>query len=148
MKSSLRVKAQQSSSCYNSALRMLTRREHSLFELEQKLTQKDFEQQQIDQALARLVEQGYQSDERFAEAFIRLRHNQGKGPVKITAELKQRGVTHFDLSVFDFFELAKTVRLKKFGDTVPNNYQEKAKQQRFLQSRGFSFEQINHAIDS
>ncbi len=126
---------------------MLVRREHSLFELEQKLKIKEFEYAQITEALSLLVKQGYQSDERFAEAFIRMRHNQGKGPIKIAAELKQRGVVSFDLSVFDFFKLAKKVKEKKFGVEKVNNYKEKAKQQRFLQSRGFSFEQINYAID-
>lgn len=127
---------------------MLTRREHARLELKQKLQQKDFDEGEIAQVIDTLVEQGYQSDERFTEAFIRLRHQQGKGPLKIAAELKQRGIEHFDLSVFDFFELAGQVREKKFGSALPDNYNERAKQQRFLLSRGFSFEQINTVFKS
>ena len=59
-----------------------------------------------------LIEQNYQSDERFSEAFILMRHNQGKGPLKIASELKQRGINKFNLDVFDWFKLAKEVRNK------------------------------------
>ena len=140
--------AKTANSCYQSALGMLARREHSQLELRQKLTQKDFEQDEIAKAIDTLVNQGYQSDERFTEAFIRLRHQQGKGPLKIAVELKQRGIEHYDLSVFDFFELASAVREKKFGTEMPDNYNDRAKQQRFLLSRGFSFEQINTVFKS
>ncbi len=127
-------------------MRMLVRREHSALELVQKLNLKGFDQPDIEHALNLLIEQNYQSDERFAEAFIQMRFNQGKGPVKIAMELKQRGIDQFDLSVFDFFALAKTVRVNKFGENVPSKYKEKAKQKRFLQSRGFDFEQINQSF--
>ena len=140
--------AKPANSCYQSALGMLTRREHSRLELKQKLQQKDFDEDEITQVIDTLVEQGYQSDERFSEAFIRVRHQQGKGPIKIAAELRQRGVEHFDLSVFDFFQLASAVREKKFGSVLPDNPKDRAKQQRFLLSRGFSFEQINHVFKS
>jgi hypothetical protein len=32
-----------------------------------------------------------------------MRFNQGKGPIKIAADLKQRGIDNFDLSAYDFF---------------------------------------------
>lgn len=132
--------------CYASALRMLVRREHSQFEIQQKLQQKDFEHADIQKAIALLIEQGYQSDTRFAEAFIRMRYNQGKGPIKISLELKQRGVEQFDLSVYEWRDRAKQVLEKKFGSEAPKDYKEKAKRQRFLQSRGFDFEQIRYAV--
>jgi regulatory protein len=93
-----------------------------------------------------LIEQNYQSDERFSEAFILMRHNQGKGPLKIASELKQRGINKFNLDVFDWFKLAKEVRNKKFGDTPPQDFNDQAKQKRFLQSRGFGFDEINEAF--
>ena len=52
----------------------------------------------------------------------------------------------FDLSEFDFYLLAQTIRENKFGKEVPSDYKQKAKQQRFLQSRGFNFEHINNAF--
>lgn len=90
-----------------------------------------------------MIEQKYQSDERFSEAFILMRYNQGKGPVIISSELKKRGIESFDLSIFDWFELAKEVREKKFGQNLSLDYKTQAKQKRFLKSRGFGFDQIN-----
>jgi len=132
--------------CYAAAMRMLVRREHSVFELTQKLTTKEFDSADIEPALNSLIEQNYQSDERFSAEFIQMRFNQGKGPIKISVDLKQRGISHFDLSMFDFYALAQKIRITKFGGEIPSDYKEQAKQKRFLQSRGFDFEQINQAF--
>ena len=122
------------------------RREHSKLELRQKLNLKEFDDAVINDSISLLAEQKYQSDERFSEAFIQMRFNQGKGPVKISMELKSRGISKFDLTLFNWFELAKEVKCKKFGDSKFSDYKEKAKQKRFLQSRGFGFDKINQAF--
>ena len=132
--------------CYSAALKMLMRREHSKLELFNKLKLKGYDDEIIDSAITQLTEQNYQSDERFAEAFILMRFNQGKGPVKIASELKLRGITSFNLSNFDWFKSAKEIRKKKFGDIASSDFKEQAKQKRFLQSRGFSLDQINQSF--
>ena len=134
------------SKCYAAALKMLMRREHSKLELRQKLNLKDFDDAVINDSVSLLTEQKYQSDERFSEAFILMRFNQGKGPVKISMELKSRGISEFDLTLYNWFELAKDVKSKKFGDSRFLDYEEKARQKRFLQSRGFGFDEINQAF--
>ena len=133
----------QQNKCYAVALKMLIRREHSQLELSNKLQLKDFDNTDIKHSINLLIEQKYQSDERFSEAFILMRYNQGKGPVIISSELKKRGIESFDLSIFDWFELAKEVREKKFGQNLSLDYKTQAKQKRFLESRGFGFDQIN-----
>jgi regulatory protein len=127
-------------------MRMLVRREHSTLELTNKLTAKEFDQEDIDAVIASLIQQNYQSDERFAADFIQMRFNQGKGPIKISLDLKQRGIDRFDMSEYDFYALAYKIRKQKFGQAVPSDFKEKAKQQRFLQSRGFSFEHISQSF--
>ncbi len=122
------------------------RREHSKLELFKKLQLKGYDDDVINSSISKLVEQNYQSDDRFAEDFIQMRFNQGKGPVKIALELKMRGINTFDLSTFDWFQLAEEIRQKKFGDVSSLEYKEKAKQKRFLQSRGFNLDQINQAF--
>ena len=136
----------QESKCYSSALKMLMRREHSKLELSQKLQAKGFDIVDINSSISKLVQQNYQSDDRFSEGFILMRFNQGKGPVKIASELKMRGIDTFDLSIFDWFKLAKEIRQRKFGDASSLDYTEMAKQKRFLQSRGFNLDQINQAF--
>ena len=48
----------------------------------------------------------------------------------------------------DWAEQARTVRQRRFGDQVPKNYKERARQSRFLQYRGFTSEQIRAAMRS
>ena len=136
----------QESKCYSAAMKMLMRREHSKLELFQKLQVNGFGVDIINDSISKLVKQNYQSDERFAEDFILMRFNQGKGPVRIVSELKMKGINTFDLSAFDWFELAKEIRQKKFGNQLSLDYKETAKQKRFLQSRGFNLDQINQAF--
>ena len=136
----------QENKCYSSALKMLMRREHSKLELSQKLQAKGFDIVDVNSSISKLVQQNYQSDDRFSEGFILMRFNQGKGPVKIASELKMRGIDTFDLSIFDWFKLAKEIRQRRFGDASSLDYKEIAKQKRFLQSRGFNLDQINQAF--
>ncbi len=128
-------------------MRLLVRREHSVVELTQKLSAKGFEPADIDASIAKLIAQNQQSDARFAADFIQMRVNQGKGSVKISAELTQRGIAQFDLSEYDFYALARQIRQRKFGCDVPSDFKQQAKQKRFLQSRGFSFDHINASFE-
>ena len=101
----------QESKCYSAGLKMLMRREHSRLELFQKLQTKGFDVDVVNDSISKLVEQNYQSDNRFSEEFIQMRFNQGKGPVKIASDLKMRGINTFDLSVFVWFQLGFSLAL-------------------------------------
>ncbi len=136
------------------AMDYLARREHGRGELLDKLTRFGFNADVADDAVAQLVDDGLQSDSRFAEAFVRSRINQGKGPVKIRADLRERGLAGaaIDLALEDadedWYALARDVRLKKFGADTPSEFRDKAKQMRFLQSRGFEPDQIQAAVSA
>ncbi len=140
------------------AMNLLARREHARAELRDKLIKRFGSDgdllTKIDQALTRLAEQGLQCDERFTEAFITSRERQGKGPLRIGQELRQKGVSDTLVSTYlneaeeRWWSLAREVRLKRFGDTPIDSPKEKARQARFLQYRGFSHEQTRDAIAS
>ena len=136
------------------AMDYLARREHGRAELLAKLEKAGFDPDISEDAVARLVDEGLQSDERFVEAFVRSRINQGKGPVRIRAELREHGVNGVvideALAAADenWYELAREVRLKKFGGGQPGDFKEKARQMRFLQSRGFDTDQIQFAVSA
>ncbi|MDH3338461.1 MAG: recombination regulator RecX [Gammaproteobacteria bacterium] len=132
----------------------LARREHGRAELYLKLTKFGFEAHVTEDAIAKLIEDGLQSDQRFAEAFVQSRINQGKGPTRIRAELRERGL---DDSLIDeglvnagqdWVALAREVRVKKFGLDHPLDFKEKARQMRFLQSRGFDQDHIQPAVSA
>ena len=135
------------------AVTFLARREHSRKELYRKLADRGHEDTDIDLALLHLAEKGLQSDERFAEAFVQSRIQRGHGPVKISAELRQRGIADDFISQlimfgeYDWFDLATASYLKKYGDGRPVDYQDKARRLRFLQQRGFDAEQCYEAIE-
>ena len=130
----------------------LSRREHATLELTQKLISKGYEDDEVIAALERLSDQGLLSDARFTEAFINQRINRGSGPLKIRAELRQKGVS--DAMIAEFLderdplwrETAQEVRSKKYGSELPADLKEKARQSRFLQSRGFSTEHTRYAM--
>jgi regulatory protein len=136
------------------AMDYLARREHARGELLVKLTRFGFEPETAEDAVAQLIDDGLQSDERFVEAFIRSRINQGKGPARIRADLREKGVSGglVDLGLEeadeDWYALARNVRLKKFGAATPLNFKEKARQMRFLQSRGFEQDHIQSAVSA
>ena len=136
----------QQNRCYSAALKMLMRREYSQLELLKKLQLKGFDDAIINSSILLLTEQNYQNDERFSEAFILMRYNQGKGPLKIAFELKRRGIKKFNLTAFNWSKLAKEVRIKKFGHGTSLDFKDQAKQKRFLQSRGFGLDEINQAF--
>ncbi|WP_439510153.1 regulatory protein RecX [Marinimicrobium koreense] len=138
------------------AMNLLARREHARDELRTKLLKRFGSEGErvntVDQALARLEEQGLQSDERFTEAFVTARERQGKGPLRIAQELRQKGVSDALVSLYldegdeRWWDLANEVRRKRFGDAPVETPKEKARQARFLQYRGFSHEQVREAI--
>ena len=52
----------------------------------------DYSREEIDAAIKQLKEEGLQSDQRFTEAYIRMRARRGFGPQRIELELRERGI--------------------------------------------------------
>lgn len=136
----------------NMAMNWLARREHSRAELREKLAAREVDPDVIEATIEQLVHDGLVSDTRFAEAFVSARLRRGQGPVRIRAELKRRGVAGelaavtLDSADFDWEQRAAEVRVKKFGAAAPDDLKAKARQQRFLEYRGFTGEQIRAAF--
>jgi regulatory protein len=135
------------------AVSLLANREHSALELSRKLQNAGFDTDEVEKTLHDLQQANLQSDERFAENYLRSRANKGYGELRIRNELKERGVASDLISEclykaeIDWFSLAVEVRCKRFGESNPEDYKERAKQQRFLQYRGFSHEQITESFN-
>jgi regulatory protein len=138
----------------NSCLYLLTRREHSQKELLTKLVAKGFKSADIAPVIAELAAQGWQSDTRYAESYTRHRLKQGYGELAIAYELKQNGITGFDIEsiLFDVTEswlsLIEQVYQKKYPDNKNLSLSERAKRSRFLLQRGFSSTLIQQLFNS
>jgi len=134
------------------AMDLLARREHTRQELVTKLATRDFPEDVAEAVVDRLTEENLQSDVRFTEAFVSMRRKKGQGPIRIQNELQQRGVSqdlqdeYLDSRDDIWRDMIKQVRQKKFGNSSPKNYQQRAKQARFLQYRGFTSEQIRQEL--
>lgn len=137
------------------AIRLLARREYSRGELQARLAAKGHVSEIIAETLDALATEGLQSDTRFAETFVRSRIARGQGPIKIRAELGNRGIdrelTRMALDDaqhtdgVDWFALACDTLAKRFADSgsIPR---ERAQRERFLAGRGFDFDQVRHAL--
>lgn len=138
-----------------SALGLLARREHSTRELTMKLRDRSCPEDIIRETMTELIEEGMQSDSRFAEAFVRMKVHRGNGPVRIQAELLKRGIDdgiirHSLGQYADWWkDLATEAYSKRFADedNDVDDINERARRARFLQQRGFTPDQIRHALN-
>ncbi len=139
-------------------LRLLSRREYSQHELRNRLmapSRKDGSRANpvaVEEALLWAIDRDLQSDERFVEALVR-RSGPRQGLAKIRAQLK---VHKIDAEIINRcldglheseFNRAFTLWEGRFG-TRPENEREKARQFRFLVSRGFRNETAMQVLRS
>jgi regulatory protein len=135
----------------NKAISYLARREHSRYELKQKLLQKfPLQENAINQLLEELSEQRLQSDARFLESFIRHRAKSGYGLLRIKQELSQHHIDQelvlevLENLAIDWFEVLQSLNQKKYGDKPFKDYQDKMKRSQYLYLHGFSHDEIKH----
>ena len=76
---------------YDKAVQLLAARPHFRRELEAKLRQRGFPSEEIEEALARLTEQGYLDDRAAARSLVESRAAKGEGRTRLRAELAKRG---------------------------------------------------------
>ena len=138
------------------ALRFLAAREHSVKELRGKLgrgrTRGGANDATVETVLETLQRDGYLSDSRFAEAFVRSRTGRGQGPAKIRAGLIERGVPRelvdaaLDLDGNVWRELAEDAHARRFGPAPPADRRDWARRARFLSTRGFPSEVVYRTL--
>ncbi len=78
--------------CRVAALRILEYRFNSVVELRRKLAAKKFERETISRTIERLNREKWLDDERFADAFVRMRASKDIGSLRIRRELRAAGV--------------------------------------------------------
>lgn len=142
----------QKSSPLDSALRILTLRDHSEAELRRKLKAKGF-QEGVEETIVRMRELGYLDDARFARSFASSAIRNGRGfGVRLKMELARRGVAEPVIRetlaeiAEEFGEaevLAQTIERRFSGfDPEEASDKEKRKVVAYLQRKGFSLRAI------
>lgn len=128
------------------AVGYLARREYARFELRDKLLATGAPRDEVESVLDELAAQGYLSDERFAHALVRQKHG-AYSQRSIAQTLKAKGVAGEvvaeALAGADADDAVTLVALwrRRFG-RAPADDRERARQVRFLQSRGFGLSAI------
>ncbi|MGS0893627.1 recombination regulator RecX [Burkholderia stagnalis] len=124
------------------ALGYLSRREYSRTELARKLAPYVGEDESVEPVLDALETEGWLSDARFAESLVHRRASR-VGVARVVSELKRHAVDGTLVEEVNArlreteWARAQAVWRKKFG-ALPQTPAERAKQARFLATRGFS----------
>jgi len=136
----------------------LARREHSFFELKQKLQNKlpTTGPDEIQQELERLRDENLQSDTRFVESFVRYRKSRGFGYLSIRDNLRSKFVAEALIERHLFVDdqewtliLQALVMRRLSGRSVLQfGSKEHLRMVRFLRGRGFSQPQIQSSLSS
>ena len=132
------------------ALRLLSQREHSRLELERKLAGHETEPGQLAKALDELQARGFIREERVIESVIHRRASK-LGTSRIRQELARKGLS--GEAVAEALESLRSTELvrarevwqRQFGAPA-SDPREKARQIRFLVSRGFGAEVVRRVI--
>jgi regulatory protein len=136
------------------ALRLLARREHSRLELDLKLRQRRFESVIIEKVLDEYEANDWLNNERFADVFAHQRFDLGYGPLKIIAELQQRGIQSppqwlAGMTDRQWIDSAVRVRDRRFGlSDIRHDWHERGRQGRFLSRRGYASDQVESALEA
>jgi regulatory protein len=131
------------------ALQCLTRRDHSRAELHAKLAVHAESEEELAAVLDALQAERLLSDTRYASQRVAARGARyGNG--RLRQELRHKGVSDPDIEAAlpeagDEGERCRAIWGKKFG-RPPQSAEERAKQMRFLQYRGFSANAIRQAL--
>ena len=132
------------------ALRLLSQREHSRLELERKLAEHETEPGQLAKALDELQARGFISEERVVESVVHRRAAK-LGTARLKQELNAKGLSGEIVSEAleqlrgTELERAREVWARKFGEPATEP-KEKARQIRFLVSRGFAAEVVRKIV--
>ena len=131
------------------ALDILARNETGRAALKRKLAPHAQSEEELEAVLNEMAERGWQSDERYAEAFIHSK-SRSRGRLRLQQELAAKGVdeslVRANLPDRDT-ELANALAVlhKKFA-APPQDFQEKQKQIRFMLYRGFEMDIVQAAL--
>src|SRR5690606_37177411 len=132
------------------ALRLLSGREHSRAELQRKLSQHETEPGELARALDELEAKGFINEQRVVESVLHRRASR-LGAARVRQELQAKGldpqaVAEAVAGLQDSEEpRAREVWRKKFG-VPPLDANDRAKQMRFLLTRGFSSDVVRRVV--
>lgn len=148
---------------YDAALRYLSSRSRSIFEMKKYLSGKGFDAEEIEALISDFCQCGYLDDGAYCLSYFRYAFGRGKGKKKVFYELREKGVDQtvmeiafedfqeeegeaFDERARAFAEAEKVLRLSDLSPGEPVSEKIVARIGRKLQSKGYSSDVIYSVI--
>ena len=134
---------------YDKALSLLAVREHTAKEIREKLLKRGYGDEEVDDAISRLLEEGAIDDARYVESYVRSRiRKDGESVRLMSLRLRERGVAKEALDACvkeygespEYFEALK----KNYGALLLKKGEEGAI--RSLMNKGYTLSEIRRAI--
>lgn len=139
-------------SAFDCALNIITYKDRSKSEVERKLKDKGYTNEEVSLAIDKLIEYGYIDDTKYVNTYIRS-NIMKKGTNRMINELLNNGVDKSiiqeQLSQYDYDEvdIIYDIINQRFLSIDLSNQKEKAKAYNYLARRGFSFSDISRAFN-
>lgn len=143
----------------DAALRHLSSRSRTVFEMKKHLQQKGFEEEQIKALIEEFSSCGYLDDLRYCQEYFNYGFGKGKGKRRVFNELREKGVDQgvidiafgeYDLEIDEVGrareESAKVLRMAGIEDGQPVPEKILARIGRKLQSKGYNSDTIYRII--
>jgi regulatory protein len=143
-------------SAYIDGLKLLGRRELSVAELRSRLIDREYPPDEIDAAVAKLLENGALDDRRVAGAYARTASKvKGRGRLRVARELQTMGIDR-DVAAAAVAEvfgdideramIQRAIQKKLRGGRRPATMQERARLYQFLMRQGFTPGAVSAAL--
>ena len=148
------LKAEEEINVYNYALSVLSRTFKSEKQLRDKLNEKGYDGQFVDNTIIKLKEKKYLDDERYSEILINNKITVSKcGKRRIRQDLYNKGISNEIIdeklrSISDDDELARALSLgiKKLRTIKKDDERRSIKLSNYLVNKGFEFETVKKAV--
>lgn len=138
---------------YAKILKYCAFRDRSVLEVRRKMAELKLSEQESEQMMQELLEDGFVDDARFAESFVRGKMTYNRwGRVKIRAELLQRGVSSAIIAEQlnsldnDLYERNLQYLASRWHKENPGA--DKAKLYRHLMSKGYTYDEIRQCASN
>ncbi len=131
---------------------LLVHREHSRMELKRKLQSRFPDSDEIEPVLDGLEGRGYLNEERFVSEYLASRKRKGYGPLRIKAELQDRGISRDLIASYlleddvEWYQLMLVAAATKVGVSPTPDQKTQQKAARFLEYRGFPTSMIRRYL--
>lgn len=124
------------------AFKLLSKKDYFENELRNKLVKKGFSQEEINDVISYLKQEGYLNDKKLLQRYKELAIEKGKSPLSLRKKLYLKGIYDIEFSYEE--ELQSAIHLLKFKYKKGKNYADIVK---FLKNRGFSYSVIQEAAN-